>query len=142
VPGTALYYLELRELTPRIHAKEISPVEATQAQLDRIASLDTRLRRYALVTADLALEQAEAEITRGEIRGPLHGAPIAVKDLCWTKGSPNPAGCQSAQSFVLRTMRRSCASCGRPGRCRCAPPLVGPRQARQSAGCRTGRTVR
>jgi amidase len=92
---TALHYLELTELTRRMHAKEISPVEATQAQLDRIASLDKRLRSYALVTTDLALEQArqaEVEIARGEIRGPLHGAPVAVKDLCWTKGIPTTAG--------------------------------------------------
>jgi hypothetical protein len=57
---------------------------------------------YALATADLALEQAEAETTRGEIKGPLHGAPIAVKDLCWTKGSPKPAGCRRAQVAVGR----------------------------------------
>ena len=87
----ALYYLELVELTRRMHAKEISPVDATKAELDRIAKLDKSLGSFALVTPDSAMEQArqaESEIARGDIKGPLHGAPIAVKDLCWTTGVP------------------------------------------------------
>ncbi|WP_288049340.1 amidase [Acidiphilium sp.] len=97
-----LHYLELLELTRRIHAKQISPLEATKAELDRIDVLDKTLRSYALVTADSALEQAreaEAEISRGMIRGPLHGAPIAVKDLCWTKGVPTAAGMPIHRDF-------------------------------------------
>ena len=100
--NTELHYLELLELTRRIHAKEVSPVEATRAQLDRIGAVDGRLKSYALVTPELALEQAraaEAEIQRGEIKGPLHGAPIAVKDLCWTKGIPTAAGMAIYQDF-------------------------------------------
>lgn len=88
-------YLDLLTLTKKIHAKEISPVEATQAQLDRIEKLDGALKSYAHVTPELAMEQAkkaEAEIGRGEIRGPMHGAPIGLKDLCWTKGVPTGAG--------------------------------------------------
>jgi amidase len=98
----ALHYLELVELTRRIHAKDLSPVEATKAQLDRINALDKTLVSYALVTPEAALEQAkqaEAEITRGEIKGPLHGAPIAVKDLCWTKGVPTAAGMPIHRDF-------------------------------------------
>ena len=90
-----IHYLELTELTRRIHAKEISPVAATQAMLDRIAALDGALHSYALVLGGSALAQArvaEAEIMRGDIRGPLHGAPIAVKDLFWVKDSPTAAG--------------------------------------------------
>jgi amidase len=95
VSSTDLHYLELTELARRLHAREISPVEATRAQLDRIEKLDGRLRSYALVTPELALEQArvaESEIQRGQIRGPLHGVPIAVKDLCWTEGIATAAG--------------------------------------------------
>jgi amidase len=98
----SLHYLELMELGRRLHAKEISPVEATQAQLDRISALDRRLCSYALVTADLALEQArkaEGEIAKGEIKGPLHGVPIAVKDLCWTKDIPTAAGTTIYRDF-------------------------------------------
>lgn len=90
-----IHYLELTELTRRIHAKEISPVAATEAMLDRIEALDGTLHSYALVLRESALAQArtaEAEILRGAIRGPLHGAPIAVKDLFWIKGSPTAAG--------------------------------------------------
>jgi amidase len=98
----SLYYFELVELTRRMHAKEISPVEATKAELDRIAALDKTLLSYALVTPEAALEQAkkaEAEIARGDIKGPLHGAPIAVKDLCWTKGVPTAAGMTIYRDF-------------------------------------------
>jgi amidase len=92
---TDLHYLELTELAARIRAHEISPVAVARAQLDRIASLDGALGSYALVMADAAMAQAEAaaaEIAAGRYRGPLHGVPIAVKDLCWTKGFPTAAG--------------------------------------------------
>ena len=52
--------------------------------------------------AEAALVQAraaEAEIMRGEIRGPLHGVPIAVKDLCWTRGVPTAAGMTIYKDF-------------------------------------------
>ncbi len=89
------HYLELLDIGKRIQSKEISPVEATRAQLDRIAKLDGKLKSYATMMADQALtdaRQAESEIGKGNIRGPLHGVPIAVKDLCWTKGVPTAAG--------------------------------------------------
>ena len=99
---TELPYLELTELTRRIQAKQISPVEATEAMLSRIAALDGQLKSYALVMAEearAAARQAEAEIARGEIRGPLHGAPIAVKDLCWMAGVPTAAGMTIHRDF-------------------------------------------
>ncbi|HEX2941919.1 MAG TPA: amidase [Rhodopila sp.] len=97
-----LHYLELVELTRRMHAKQISPVEATKAELARIEALDKSLHSYALVTPEAALEEAkkaEAEINRGAIKGPLHGAPIAVKDLCWTKGVATAAGMPIHRDF-------------------------------------------
>jgi amidase len=87
--------LELTELSDRIEAREISPMAVTRALLDRITSLDGTLHSYALVMPDVALAQAEvaeAEIAVGRYRGPLHGVPIAVKDLCWTKDYPTTAG--------------------------------------------------
>lgn len=74
--GSDLHHLELVDLARRIRAEEVSPVDVSQARLARIQALDGRLRSYALVLA---------EIARGEVRGPPHGVPIAVKDLCWTK---------------------------------------------------------
>lgn len=115
--GSDLHYLELVELARRIRAKEVSPVEATRAQLARIEALDGRLRSYALVLAEQALadaRQAEAEIARGAARGPLHGVPIAVKDLCWTKGIPTAAGMTIHRDFrpgedatVVRRLREA-----------------------------------
>lgn len=84
-----LHYLELTELAARIRTRQVSPVEVLRAQLDRIATLDHTLHSYALVMADAAMAQAEtaqAEIAAGRYRGPLHGVPIAVKDLCFTAG--------------------------------------------------------
>lgn len=80
-----LHFLNLTEMSRRIHSREISPVEATKAMLARIERLDGQLKSYAYVMAEAALlhaRAAEAEILRGEIRGPLHGVPIAVKEIC------------------------------------------------------------
>jgi len=99
---TDLHYLELTELAARIRAREISPVAATRSQLERIASVDAALGSYALVMADAAMAEAasaEAEITAGRYRGPLHGVPIAVKDLFWTKGFPTAAGMAIYKDF-------------------------------------------
>lgn len=90
-----IHYLEVTELAACIRTRAISPVTATRAQLDRIATLDGQLHSYALVMADAAMAQAEAaeaEIAAGHYRGPLHGVPIAVKDLCQTTGYATAAG--------------------------------------------------
>src|SRR5215475_2495095 len=79
----------LTDVAELIRKTEVSPVALTQAMLDRISALDGKLYSYITVSADLALQQARAaeqEITKGAYRGPLHGVPIAVKDLCYTKG--------------------------------------------------------
>jgi amidase len=93
--ATDLHFLELSELAARIEAREVSPVAVTRAQLDRIAALDGALGSYAQVMTEVAMAQAEtaeAEVAAGPYRGPLHGVPTAVKDLCWTKGFPTAAG--------------------------------------------------
>jgi amidase len=98
-----LHYLELVDVGRRIQRKELSPVEVTQAQLDRIGKVDAALQSYVIVMAEQALadsRRAEAEIAKGEIRGPLHGVPIAVKDLCWTKGVATAAGMTLYKDFV------------------------------------------
>jgi amidase len=90
-----LHYSELVEIGRLIQKRELPSVAATQSQLNRIAQLDGRLKSYAYVMANSALQQAEAadlEIAAGKVRGPLHGVPIAVKDLCWTKDAPTAAG--------------------------------------------------
>jgi amidase len=92
---SGLHYMGLMELGRCLRRGELSPVEVTRAQLDRIATLDATLGSYALVMPDQALAQAaemQGEIAAGRYRGPLHGVPVAIKDLCWTKGTPTAAG--------------------------------------------------
>ncbi|MGE0406758.1 MAG: amidase [Candidatus Korobacteraceae bacterium] len=81
--------LTLHEASALVRARKVSPVELTQACLDRIELLDPILHAFITVTAEPALQQAgaaEAEIVRGEWRGPLHGIPLALKDLVDTAG--------------------------------------------------------
>ncbi|HZQ92449.1 MAG TPA: amidase [Terriglobales bacterium] len=76
-------------------AKQLSPVELTQGCLSRIERLDGKLNSFIRVTAESALaaaKTAEVEIQRGEYRGPLHGVPIALKDLADVAGLPTTAG--------------------------------------------------
>jgi amidase len=98
-----LHYLELVDIGQRIQRKELSPVEVTQAQLDRIEKVDGALKSYVIVMAEQALAEArraEAEIAKGQVRGPLHGVPVAVKDLCWTEGVATAAGMTLYRDFV------------------------------------------
>jgi amidase len=90
-----LHYLPLHEVAQRLKARKLSSVELTRSLLDRIDRIDPRLRSYATVTADRALADAarlDAESAAGTSRGPLHGVPIAIKDLCNTEGVPTAAG--------------------------------------------------
>src|SRR5215468_8310515 len=87
--------LTLTELGAAYRARQLSPVDATRACLDRIARLDPELHAFITVTGELALDQAraaEAELARGRDRGPLHGAPIALKDLIDTAGVRTTGG--------------------------------------------------
>ncbi len=84
-----LHLLDLSEASHAVQKKEVSPVELTQACLSRIEKLNPRLNAFITVTGTAALEaarKAEAEIARGEWKGPLHGIPLAVKDLIETAG--------------------------------------------------------
>ena len=98
-----LHYMSLREVGRLIGAREISPVELTGMMLDRIAKVDGRLKSYATVMRDQAIaaaRAAEAEIQNGRYRGPLHGVPIAVKDLCYTRGVWTMGGLGVLSDFV------------------------------------------
>ena len=84
-------------------AKEVSPVEATEAYLERIESLDSKLRAFVTVTADVALEaakKAEQEIAQGNHRGPMHGVPVAVKDQIYTQGILTTGGSPVFSDFI------------------------------------------
>jgi aspartyl-tRNA(Asn)/glutamyl-tRNA(Gln) amidotransferase subunit A len=86
---TELCYLTMREASHLLKSGQLSPVELTRAFLSRIEQLDGTLQSYITVLSDRALAEArraEAEILRGDYRGPLHGIPIALKDLYDTAG--------------------------------------------------------
>lgn len=99
----SLHYLSLAAVARLIETKKISPVELTQLMLERIRALDSRLHSYATVMADSALaaaRTAEREIQSGNYRGPLHGIPVAVKDLCYTKGVRTMGGLKVLRDFL------------------------------------------
>ena len=80
----------LSEVAALIERREVSPVELTTAMLTRIERLDPTLHAYLTVTPERALaaaRAAESELARGKRRSPLHGIPIAVKDLCAARGA-------------------------------------------------------
>src|SRR6266478_2330134 len=104
MPGDELFYLTVSELAKRIESKKLSPVELTQAYLDRSQKLGPRFNAYARLTPEIALTQAKAaekEIQSGHYRGPLHGIPYAVKDLLSVKGLPTTWGAKPYANQVF-----------------------------------------
>ena len=90
-----MHYRSLSETARLLQTKAISPVELTRHMLDRVAAVDRNLKSYVTVMADRALDaarRAEAEIQSGRYRGPLHGMPIGMKDLCYTRGVATAPG--------------------------------------------------
>ena len=93
----------LAELAGAIRAGKLSPVALTRAYLDRIARLDATLRAYITVDADGALAAAaalEREAAGGAWRGPLHGVPLAHKDLFLIPDLPTSCGTRIDDYFV------------------------------------------
>ena len=100
---TPLHFKTITEVAELIRSKRLSPVEVTTELLGRIDQLDSRLKSYATVMADHAMAaavKAEAEITSGIYRGPLHGIPVAVKDLCNTVGVRTMGGTKALADHV------------------------------------------
>ena len=98
-----LPFESLTTVSDLIRRRRLSSAEVTDTILQRIAQLDEQYHSYATVLPERALERAkaaDAEITRGLWRGPLHGVPIAVKDLCYTTFSPTCAGTTIFKAFI------------------------------------------
>ncbi|MBL8583683.1 MAG: amidase [Rhizobiaceae bacterium] len=98
-----LHYWSIAKLSEQLQAGAISPVEVVRSMLDRIDTLDGTYHSYITVMADQALARAriaEQELSGGLRRGPLHGVPLAVKDLLYTKDAPTSAGMSIYRDFV------------------------------------------
>ena len=95
--------LTVADLSNAIRNKEISPVEVAQAYLDRIDAVDSKVHGFITVTGEEALSaarKAEAEILKGNYRGPLHGIPIGIKDQIFTKGIKTTTAQPYGENFV------------------------------------------
>jgi len=91
------------ELAEKFRARQISPVEVVDAYLKRIEELDEKIVAYITVTHDearAAARRAESEIAAGHWRGPFHGVPVALKDLCYTAGILTTGGSKILADFV------------------------------------------
>jgi aspartyl-tRNA(Asn)/glutamyl-tRNA(Gln) amidotransferase subunit A len=107
----------ITELAARLRRREISPVEITRECLRRIEKDEANLNSFITVMGESALEEArtaEAEMVRGQWRGPLHGVPVAVKDLIDTAGGRTTSASELHQGRVpeedaeaIRRLRRA-----------------------------------
>ncbi len=90
-------------LAASIRARRVSAVEATEASLARIARLDPGLHAFITVDSDgarRAAKERDAEVTAGRPLGPLHGVPLAYKDLCFIAGLPTSCGTRTPEYFI------------------------------------------
>src|SRR5688572_5187993 len=95
MPLDDLCYWSIGKLAAHLRLRQLSPVEVTRAQLERIDTLDPRLNAYLTVLPEQAMREAhvaEQAIMDGHYHGPLHGVPIAVKDLFHVQGVKTTAG--------------------------------------------------
>src|SRR5262245_1416083 len=98
-----LHWLTIREAGDRLARGEVTSADLLEAVLERLDETEEHVHAYVGVMEDTAraeAERADAELARGARRGPLHGIPVAVKDLCHTAGFPTEAGSKVLEGFV------------------------------------------
>jgi len=103
---TELWRLSATALADRFAAGQATPVEALESALRRIADLDPLIGAFSCVQAEQALSDAEArtvELSRGQRRGPLHGVPVAIKELFDVRGAPRDYGSDALRGRVADT---------------------------------------
>lgn len=97
-------YASIEDLGKKLRAKEVSSLELTRFYLDRLETHGAALGAVVTITRELAeagARQADAEIAKGNWRGPLHGIPCGVKDLLATKGIPTTWGAEPYRDQVF-----------------------------------------
>jgi amidase len=93
----------IADVAQLLSSGQLSSRELTLAQLERIEAVDRSLNSYASVMWDQAIgdaERADEEMAAGRRRGLLHGVPIAIKDICWSKDHPTSSGMRVHKHFV------------------------------------------
>jgi aspartyl-tRNA(Asn)/glutamyl-tRNA(Gln) amidotransferase subunit A len=99
----SLHYLTVEEAATALRARRFSARQLVEAHLARIEALDPTLHAFITVTAETALDQAriaDADLDRGVDRGPLHGIPIAHKDIIQTAGVRTTAHSKLLQHWI------------------------------------------
>ncbi len=102
-PPTDITLMSLCEVADAIRAKEVSAVEVTQASLRRIETWEPVLNSFIALEAEAALsaaEKADADLARGTLHGPLHGVPLAHKDMFYRQGKVSTCGSAIRRDFV------------------------------------------
>ena len=112
-----LPYTTITQARAALDSGQISPLELTQICLARIEALNPKLNAFLTITAESALaaaRMATEEIARDQPRGPLHGIPLAIKDLFDVRGVPTTAGSPilkdnlaSQDAFTIRRLREA-----------------------------------
>ena len=101
--GVELCFKTADQLGQLISSRQVSPVEIVQEHLKRIEKLEPALNSYIMILAESALKEArqcESEIASGLYRGPLHGIPVALKDIFFVKGIPNTYGSKINKDYI------------------------------------------
>lgn len=92
----------IREISEEVKALKVKPTRLVEEAVERIHRLDEKLRAFIHVAEDKALrdaEKLEQELEEGRWRGPLHGIPVAVKDVFYTRDMPTTAGSKILGNF-------------------------------------------
>ena len=100
-----IHWLGLLEVGQHIQSGKLTSLDVTQALLNRISNLDGQLNAYVTVMQERALAdavRADKEIGEGRIRGPLHGVPLAIKDLFQTVDAPTTHGMPINQNYIAK----------------------------------------
>ena len=96
---TELIQMSLAEAAGAIRARDVTAVQLFDTCLARIEQTEPAVSAFASIQADAARATAE-QLDRDDTRGPLHGVPIALKDLFFTEGVPTEANCEALRGFV------------------------------------------
>ena len=98
-----IYWMDAVALAQEISEKKLSPVEVVNSFFERIGKINPKINAYITLMVDSALaeaKKAEDSMMKGEELGPLHGVPVSIKDLIFTKGVRTTMGSKLLEDFV------------------------------------------